>query len=141
MFPDTVLCEALCAALDVLLLLRFSALQLPGRWDAQTVLLKISGSLLLMWLQSRNTRRNARLLQHNGREHWDFGWNRLWTEPCLYPSFPFPLRACKQGAVVYVGETVSFRRRFEKHILRLLDMDGQLRRAHPAPAGHRGQRL
>ena len=78
-----------------------------------------------MWPQSRNTLKNARLLQHIGREPWDLGWNRLWAEPCLYLSFPLPLRACKHGTVIYVGETVSFRRRFEEDILPLLDIDRQ----------------
>ena len=111
--------------LDVILLVRFRTLTSPGRWKAQTVLLRVAGSVFLMWLQSRESRRNARLLQHIGCDPWDLGWSRLWTEPCLYICLPVPLRACKHGVVLYVGESVSFQRRFEEHILRLLDPKGQ----------------
>ena len=89
------------------------------------MLLRVAGSVFLMWLQSRESRRNARLLQHIGCDPWDLGWTRLWTEPCLYICLPVPLRACKHGVVLYVGESVSFQRRFEEHILRLLDPKGQ----------------
>ena len=116
--------EALFAALEVVILLRFPTLKMSGRWEAQTVLLRVSGSLFLMWLQAQESRRNTCLLQHIGRDPWNLGWSRLWLEPCLYLSLPFPLRACKHGTVTYVGETVCFKRRFEEHILRLLDTGG-----------------
>ena len=44
--------------------------------------------------------------------------------PCLCRSLPFPLRACKHSTITHVGETVCCKRRFEEHILRLLDTCG-----------------
>ena len=94
------------------------------RWSADAVLLRVAGSVFLMWLQSRRTRRRLNLLRFIGRDPWESGWDRLWSEPCLYLVFPFPLRVCKHGLAFYVGESICFSRRFREHLCRMVDVDG-----------------
>lgn len=86
------------------------------------VLVRVAGSVILMWLQSGHIRRCLNLLKFIGRDPWESGWDWLWSEPCLYLVFPFPLRVCKHGLAFYVGESVCFSSRFREHLCRIVDV-------------------
>ena len=112
-------------ALDVVLLLRLRIFhQERRRWHDLSYLIMLAGSLWLMFLQARSTRRSQLLLDLIGRDPWLLGWEALWQTPCVYLVFPFPVRTALHGLLFYVGETVCFRRRFLEHVLRLLDPAG-----------------
>ena len=101
--------KPLKAALELVLLLAFRVFQSgKGKWNDMSDLLMLAGSLWLMFLQSRATRRGLYLLSLIDRAPWESGWQALWRSPCLYWIFPFPLRKGRHGTLLYVGQTEDF---------------------------------
>ena len=118
--------DACLAGLHVIAILLFSILgdSVQGRLQAIETLFCLSGSLFLMMLLARNSRKSKYLLEKFGNDVWKHGWHRLWHSSAIYWCTPMHPTFSKFGPLIYIGESDFPLRRVHEHLIRILRPEG-----------------
>ena len=113
------------AALDVIFALRFWRLGSHSQGLQQDeILLRVAGSLWLMYLRCRPSYMSTLLLGCMGFDPWSHLWERLWHSPVVYWIVQAPPIRSQRGPPIYVGECLSLARRASEHAARILNATG-----------------